>query len=226
MHRREFLTLLGGAAAAWPLAARAQQRTVPVIGFLHAGVPEASATIVAAFRKGLSEIGYVEGRNVVIEYRWAYNDFGRLAELAAELVRLPVAVIATPAGTSAPLAAKTLTATIPIVFSGAADPVQSGLVASLNRPCGNVTGVSSMTGELGSKRLGLLRELLPRATRFGALVNLRAGSPITTAMLGDLQSAAAAINVDMEVLDVGTNRDIDAVFAGLPQRRIEFIECP
>jgi putative ABC transport system substrate-binding protein len=229
MRRRDFITLLGSSAAAWPLAAGAQQQALPVIGFLHAGVPEASTDVVAAFREGLSETGYIEGRNVAIQYRWAYNDFSRLPELAAELARMQVAVIATPGGTSAPLAAKAATTTIPIVFGAAGDPVQSGIVASLNRPGGNVTGVSSMTGELGGKRLGLMHELLPRATRFGALVNLRTGAragtstPLTVAMLRDLQSAAAAINVEMEVFDTGSNRDIDTVFAGASQKRTDAV---
>jgi len=227
IKRRDFITLLGGTTVAWPLAARAQQPAVPVVGFLYAGVPEASATVVAAFRKGLGEMGYVEGRNVAIEYRWAYNDFSRLAELATELVRLRVAVIATPGGTAAPLAAKAATTTIPIVFSVAADPVERGLVASFNRPGGNLTGVSNMSGELGAKRLGLMHELLPRATRFGALVNLQAGSnspfSLNAAMLRDLQSAAAAIGVGMEALDASTNRDIDVVFAGIQQKRIDAV---
>ena len=160
---------------------------------------------------------------MAIEYRWAYNDFGRLPELAAELVRQRVAIIATPAGTAAPLAAKAATKTIPIVFSAAGDPVQTGLVASLNRPGGNVTGVSSMSGELGAKRLGLLHELLPRATRFGALVNLGVGAPgpLTSAMIGDLQAAAPAISSQIEVLAAVTNRDIDTAFASLAQKRID-----
>jgi putative ABC transport system substrate-binding protein len=219
MRRREFITLLGGAAA-WPLTARAQQRAVPVIGFLHAGVPEAYTMTVAGFRKGLSEAGYVEGRNVAIEYRWAYSDFSRLPELANELARLRVAVIATPGGTAAALAAEGATTTIPIVFSVGGDPIQAGLVTSLNRPGGNVTGVSSMSGELGAKRLGLLHELLPRATRFGALVN-QGGGTLTSAMISDLQAAAPAIGGQIEFLGVGTNRDIDAAFASLAQKRID-----
>jgi putative ABC transport system substrate-binding protein len=219
LKRREFITLFGGAAATWPLAARAQQPAMPLIGFLHAGVSEASATILAAFHTGLSEAGYVEGRNVAIEYRWANNEFDRLPELAAELVRLRVAVIVTPAGTSAALAAKAATTTIPIVFGVAVDPVQSGLVASLNRPGRNVTGVSTMAGELGAKRLGFLHELLPRATRFGVLVNPT--SPLTDIAVGDLQPAAAAIGSQIEVLAAVTARDIDTVFASLAQKRID-----
>jgi putative tryptophan/tyrosine transport system substrate-binding protein len=190
--RRELLAALGGAAAVWPLAARAQQPAIPSVGFLYPGVPELSAGIVAAFRKGLSETGFNDGRNVTIEFRFAYNDNARLPELAADLVRRRVAVIVTPGSTPAALAAKTATSTIPVVFSIGPDPVEIGLVASLNRPGGNVTGISSMTAQLGAKRLAILHELLPTATRFAMLVNPNSPA-VTQATIKDVQEAAASI---------------------------------
>jgi ABC-type uncharacterized transport system substrate-binding protein len=218
MRRREFVGLLGGAAA-WPLAAHAQQQALPVVGFLRPGSPEPNAHLVAAFHKGLGETGYVEGRNVAVEYRWAHTDNDLLPELAAELVRLRVAVIATPGSTTAAAAAKSATTTIPIVFSGGGDPVLTGLVASLNRPGGNVTGVSSMAGELGAKRLGLLQELVPRAARFAVLFN--PNNPLAEAFVTDVRAAAAAIGRQIEALTASTSSDIDTAFLTLVERRAD-----
>jgi putative ABC transport system substrate-binding protein len=215
MKRREFITILSGAAA-WPLAPRAQQPAMPVIGFLHSGSPEPNANRVAAFRKGLAEAGYVEGQNVVIEFRWAAGQDDRLPDLAADLIRQRVAVIATPASTPAALAAKAATTSIPIVFAIAADPVALGLVASLNRPGGNATGVSFQFVELMSKQLGILRELVPAANRFVALVN--PNSAFTDAVVKDLQASASALGLPIEILHAGTAREIDAAFANLVQK--------
>jgi putative ABC transport system substrate-binding protein len=218
MKRRELITLLGGAAA-WPMAVRAQQPTLPVIGYLYSGMPESSAHLLAAFRKGLSEAGFVEGRNVAIEYRWGQNDANRLPDLAAELVRRRVAVIVAPGSTSAALAAKAATTIIPIVFSSGGDPVQAGLVPRLNRPGGNITGVSLMNVELSAKRLGLLQELLPGASRFAALVN--PNDPAVESLIADVRSAATAIGRQIETFYAGTNRDIDIAFATLLQKRAD-----
>src|SRR5262245_25578895 len=171
MRRREFTTLLGGAAVVWPLAAPAQQTAMPVIGYIDAGSPEPAAHLVSAFRGGLGETGFVEGRNVAIEFRWAHNNNERLAELAADLVRRRVAVIVAPQSTAAVMEAKAATRTIPIVFGTGSDPVQAGLVTSLNRPGGHITGITFMNVEITAKRFGLLHELLPNATRFGVLIN-------------------------------------------------------
>jgi putative ABC transport system substrate-binding protein len=213
------LAILGGAAAVWPLAARAQQPPMPVIGFLFGGSPEASANFVAAFRKGLGEAGYVEGQNVAIEYLWTHNDNDRLPELAADLVRRRVAVIVTPNFIAAALAAKAATATIPIVFGGGFDPVQAGLVASLNQPGGNVTGISFMSVETGGKRLGLLHELLPGAARFAVLVNPT--NPNAEPNITEARAAASVIGRQIEVLAASTNRDIDTAFASLVQTRAD-----
>jgi putative tryptophan/tyrosine transport system substrate-binding protein len=219
LRRRQFITLLGGAGLAWPLAARTQQAGMPVVGYLEPGFPEEMALRLAAFRKGLGETGYVEGRNVAIEYRWGQDEYDRLAELAADLVRRGVAVIATPGSTQGALAAKAATTAIPIVFSTGADPVKAGLVGSLNRPGGNLTGVSSMTGELGAKQLGLLQELLPGATRFAVLTNSR--NAMTEPIIEDLRTASLAIGRQIDVFNAGTNRDIDTVFASLVQKRAD-----
>ena len=219
MTRREFVTLLGGSAAAWPLAAQAQQPAMPVIGFLFGGSPEASANFVTAFRKGLGEAGYVEGQNVAIEYLWTHNDNDRLPELAADLVRRRVAVIVTPNLIAAALAAKAATATIPIVFGGGFDPVQAGLVASLNQPGGNVTGISFMSVETGGKRLGLLHELLPGAARFAMLVNPT--NPNAEPNITEARAAASVIGRQIEVLAASTNRDIDTAFGSLVQKQAD-----
>jgi putative ABC transport system substrate-binding protein len=218
MRRRAFLRVVGGAAALWPLAGSAQQ-AMPVVGYLSAGMPEAEANLVGALRQGLGEVGFVAGQNVAIEYRWARNDNTRLAELAAELVRRGVAVIYTPASTPAGLAAKAATTTIPIVFSTGADPVQVGLVSSLNRPGGNVTGVGGMTAEVEAKRIGLLHELLPRARNFALLVNLK--NALSRALVPEAQASAAAIGLQLEIFNASTNGDIDTVFADFAKKRIE-----
>jgi putative ABC transport system substrate-binding protein len=219
LRRREFITLLGGAAASWPLIARAQQASMPVVGYLYSGSLEPSAHLVAAFRTGLGETGYIEGQNVAIEYRYAQNENDRLPELAADLVRRRVAVLVAPGSTPAALAAKAATATVPVVFSGGGDPVQAGLVASLNRPGGNVTGVTTMSVELGAKRLGLLHELLPAAARFAVLVN--PNSPLTEPFVTDVRAAASGIGRQIEVLTASTNRDIDAAFASFVQKQAD-----
>jgi ABC-type uncharacterized transport system substrate-binding protein len=215
--RRDFITLLGGAAATWPAAARAQQGALPVIGYLSAGAPESGAGSLAAFRKGLSEIGFAEGRNVSIEYRWG-NSFDRMAELTADLISRRVAVIAAIGATSA-RTSKAATVTIPIVFQTAGDPVQLGLVASLNRPSGNVTGVTSMGGEITGKRLGILYELLPRAARFAMLVDPT--GLVADSSIAEVQRAALSIARQVDVIPATTNREIEEAFAVLVQRRTD-----
>jgi putative tryptophan/tyrosine transport system substrate-binding protein len=215
MRRRDFITLLGGAAA-WPLAARALQPAMPVVGYLHSGSPEPIVNRLAAFRKGLGEAGYVEGQNVAIEFHWAAGQDDRLPDLAADLIRRRVAVIATPGSTPAALAAKAATTTIPIIFAIAADPVAMGLVASLNRPGGNATGVSFQSVELVPKQFGMLRELAPGGNRFVALVN--PNSAVTDAVVKELQASASALGLPIEILRAGTGREIDAAFANLVQK--------
>jgi ABC-type uncharacterized transport system substrate-binding protein len=219
MRRRELLTLLGGAAAAWPVAADAQQGALPVIGILHPGSPEASAKYVASLRKGLAEAGYVEGRNIAIEYRWGHGDSGRLPELASDLISRRVAVIVTPGGVTAALAAKAATTSIPIVFVIGADPVQAGLVASLNRPGGNVTGVSSMNTGLAAKQLGLLHQLLRRDARFVVLVN--PSNPQTRSTLSEVQAAASAMDQQFEAVTAATYHDIGPAFGDAVRKRAD-----
>ncbi len=218
MRRREFMALVGGAAAAWPLAARAQQAAAPVIGYLSARSPDDTAHLVAAFRKGLGEHGFVEGRNVTIEYRWALGQHDRLPAMAAELARRPVTVLSSSGGESAALAAKAATSTIPIVFLIGGDPVKQGFVTSFNRPDGNATGITLLTNTLEPKRLGLLRELMPQASALGVLVN--PNFPPVQGQLSDVQTAARAIDLQVQVLRASTDSEIDAAFETVARQRI------
>ena len=196
--RRELLAALGGAAVAWPLAARAQQAAMPLVGFLSDSSPETNADLSAAFRKGLNEAGFTEGRNVAIEYRWASAQFDRLPGLAADLVRRQVAVIAATGSVPTVLAAKEATATIPIVFNAGVDPVKAGLVVALNKPGGNLTGITSVNAQIGSKWVGLMRELLPSVTRVAVLINPEARMN-TVDMVTDVQAAAAAVGLQVVI---------------------------
>jgi len=215
MRRRDVITLLGGAAAAWPLAARAQQPGMPVVGFLNSASPEAFPDRLRAFHRGLKDTGFVEGENVAIVYRWGENQIDRLPELAADLVRRRVAVIAV--NTPAALAAKAATASIPIVFLLNEDPVRTGLVASLARPGGNLTGVNNVSGELTAKRLELLRELVPSVARVAVIVSPASLSGETT--LRDVEPAARAMGLQTDILNASTSREIDAAFASFVDRR-------
>ena len=210
LRRREFITLLGGAAAAWPVVARAQQAAMPVIGFLNSASPEAFAPFVVAFKSGLNEAGYVEGRNVAIEYRWAEGKYDQLQVLAAELVRQQVAIVVATGGTNSAVAARAATATIPIVFN-TVDPVKDGLAASFNRPGGNATGVSLFANALAPKRLELLRELLPSAAVI--VVLLDATSTDAEIQLREVQAAADSVNQQIYTLTIGTDREFDTAFA-------------
>jgi ABC-type uncharacterized transport system substrate-binding protein len=218
VKRREFILAFGGAAATWPLAARAQQAAVPVIGLLDTRSPEALTDRLRGFRQGLKDTGYVEGENVAIEYRWAENQLDRLQVLAAELVRRRVAVIATSGGPAVAFAAKAATTTIPIVFAVADDPVRLGLVASLARPDGNLTGINFLVGELTAKRLGLLRELVPGAGRVAVLVN-PANTANTETTLRDVEPAARAVGLQVQILKASTSREIEAAFATFVRER-------
>ena len=217
-HRREFIAFLGSSLAGWPLAARAQQPAMPVIGFLSVSEPADRAYLVTAFRQGVRETGYAEGQNVAIEYRWAQAQSDRLPDLAADLVRRQVAVIATH-DTPSTIAAKAATTTIPIIFATGGDPVKLGFVASLSRPGGNITGVTFISAQLGAKHLGLLHELRPGAVRIAVLVD--PNFPVTEPFVSDVLAAASAIGRQMEVLHARTGRDIDTVFSGLAQKPVD-----
>jgi putative ABC transport system substrate-binding protein len=219
-RRREFITLLGGAAAAWPLAARAQQPAMPVIGFLNPTSLDAFIERLRAFRQGLKETGYVEGENVAIEYRWAEGQHDRLPVLAGELVRRQVAVIATSGGSAVTFAAKAATTAIPIVFGVAEDPVRLGLVASLARPGGNLTGINFLAAEVTAKRLELLRELVPGTARVAVLAN-PANATTTETMLRDLEPAARAMGLQIQVLNASTGHEINAAFATFVRERLD-----
>jgi ABC-type uncharacterized transport system substrate-binding protein len=217
LRRRDFITLLGGAGVAWPLAARAQQPGMPVIGFLSARSPAEAASVLHAFRQGLGQIGYFEGKNVTIEYRWAEGRYARLPELAAELVRRQVAVIAATGGEPSPLAAKAATTTIPIVFTLGGDPVETGLVVSLNRPGGNLTGTTIMAVEMGPKRLELARQLVPNITAVAVLINPR--FPTASAEAREVQDAARVLGIQMNLLNASTESEIDAAFTAIIEQR-------
>jgi putative ABC transport system substrate-binding protein len=219
MKRRDVITLLGGGAAAWPVAPRAQQPALPVIGYLNGQSPAESAGSLAAFRQGLNATGYVEHRNVGIEYRWAQGQYDRLPAFAADLANLQVSAIATGGGGVPALAAKAATATIPIVFTTGGDPVKLGLVASFNRPGGNVTGVSFLSNQLGSKRLELLHGLVPAATAIGLLVN--PANPNSQPETSDVQAAARLLGLHLNVESASSEREIEAAFARFIQQRID-----
>jgi putative tryptophan/tyrosine transport system substrate-binding protein len=219
MRRREFISLLGGAAA-WPLGARAQQPAMPVVGYIHGGTADGNTRNTAAFRKGLSEIGYVEGQNVRVEYHWLEGHYERLSALLADLIQRRVDVIATPGATTAAVAAKAASATIPIVFGVAEDPVKLGLVASLSRPGGYATGINSFSQEITAKRLGLLHELVPKAARIAVLVNSGNASGAETTSK-EVQDAARTLGLQIHVLNATTNGEIDAAFAALARERAD-----
>jgi putative tryptophan/tyrosine transport system substrate-binding protein len=218
MRRRDFIKAIIGSTAGWPLAARAQQPAMPVVGFMNNGSPDRSDFLRVAFRQGLSEIGYIEGKNVTIQYRWAEGHDDRLPALATDLASRQVSVIAATS-TQAALAAKAATTTIPIVFETGADPIKIGLVANLNRPDGNITGVTQLSSELVAKRLGLVHDLIPKAAIIGFLVNPT--DPLTESQTRDIEEAAHALGLQIHVLNASTEGEINAAFATLPQLRLD-----
>jgi putative ABC transport system substrate-binding protein len=220
VKRRDFISLAGSAAVAWPVAARAQQAATPIVGFVNVRSADASARNAAAFRKGLSETGYVEGQNVMVEYHWLDGRYDRLPSLMADLVRRRVAVIATPGQTAGAQAAKAATTTIPIVFGVGDDPVRLGLVASLARPGGNATGINFFTREVAAKRLGLFHDLVPKAARIAVLVN-PANRPFVELTLQDIPEAARALGLQIQILEASTSREIEAAFATLVRERAD-----
>jgi putative tryptophan/tyrosine transport system substrate-binding protein len=217
MKRREFITLFGGTAATWPFAAYAQQPVMPVIGFLHVGSADPFARFVDAFRKGLKEAGYIEGQNLAIEFRWANGQNNQLPALAADLVRRQVAIIVTGGGEASVLAAKAATTTIPIVFNAGRDPVEIGLVASLGRPGGNITGINILTAELPAKRLGLLHDLIPTASVIAHLVN--PNFPATETNAREVEAAARVIGLQLVLVKASSENEIDEAFAAILQKR-------
>lgn len=224
MRRRDFITLLGGAAATWPIAARAQQAAMPVIGFLHSASPDSYVSQMSAFRQSLSQSGYVEGQNVAIEYRWAQDQITRLPTLAAELAQRHVTVIAAGGSPASAMVAKSSTKTIPIVFMNAADPVAIGLVASFNRPGGNITGATLLSAELAPKRLGILRDLLPAVTNIALLVNPT--RPGVEAQEAQVQEAARALGLPLQILNASSERDFDAAFRAIQQHDTALLVAP
>jgi putative tryptophan/tyrosine transport system substrate-binding protein len=219
MQRRKFLGVVGGAAAAWPFGARAQRATVPVVGLLHGSSAEPNAHLLAAFRNGLREIGYVEGGNVAIEYRWADGQYSRLPAMAVDLINRQVAVITAMGGVAPALAAKSTGTSIPIIFSSGADPIKLGLVSSLNRPEANITGIYFFASDMEAKRLGLLRELAPAAKSFAALVNYT--YPNVASQRDELQQAARTAGIQLRVLEASNEREIELAFATLAQSRTD-----
>jgi putative ABC transport system substrate-binding protein len=220
MRRREFIGLVGGAAI-WPAGVRAQQPVMPVIGFMSSRSADESSSVISAFQRGLGEAGFVTGQNVAIEYRWADGDYGRLPKLAADLVNRRVTVLLAAGGPPSALAAKAATSVIPVIFPGADDPVRLGLVASLNKPGGNVTGMSVFGAELGAKRLALLKEMIPAAGVIAYLANL--ANPSAELLLNEVRTAAAALRVDLKILNASTEKDLDEAFESLAKLRADGI---